>query len=69
MPAEDSKKLSDYILSNMDKQKLEYLDICAQKNNLEDTPIDKLGLAIELDLQTQASHYLDLLHEQGVNLA
>ena len=69
VPAEDSKKLSDYVLANMEKQSLEYLNICAQKNNLGDSHLEKLGLAIELDLQSQASHYLTQLQEQGINFA
>ena len=69
VPAEDSKKLSDYVLANMEKQSLEYLNICAQKNNLGDSHLEKLGLAIELDLQSQASHYLTQLEEQGINFA
>ena len=49
---DDSKKLSDYVLANMDKKSLSYLDICAYKNELPDggSVLEKLGLAIELDL-------------------
>lgn len=49
---EDSRQLSDYVLLNMDKKSLKYLDICALKNETADSDEGKLSLAIELDLQT-----------------
>ena len=69
MPAEGSKKLSDYLLANMDKKSLEYLDICALKNELGDSSLERLALAIELGMQSQAEHYLDQLRDQGTSFA
>lgn len=52
VPAEGAKKLSDYLLAHMDKKSLEYLDICALKNELGDSALERLALAIELGLQS-----------------
>jgi len=41
----------DYILANMDKKSLEYLNICMLKNEIRDTRnITRLELAVRLDL-------------------
>ena len=45
----------------MDKQKLDYLDICALKHKVSEDPTSKLMLAIKLELQIQATHYANLL--------
>jgi len=49
----------------MSQTSLDYLDICALKHKIEDRddPKKLLFLALKLELQTQATHYLERVLE------
>ena len=70
IPDPTHSALIEYVSENMDKKSLEYLDICMLKNEIKDTRIiSKLELTIRLDLQTQATHFLNLMIEnEGCDL-
>ena len=58
----------------MDDKSLEYLDVCAKRNQVEnwESLYVKLALAVELDMQVQATHYLSELldkKDDGDNFA
>jgi len=48
------------LLDHLDKATLDYLDVCALKHKIEDrdNPKELLKLALELELQSQATHYI-----------